>query len=139
MNIVAAVLQGALGGAFLIILFLVLVIGGLLLAVVFGRTLESGPDRSGARQGRSLLPGRALCVVGLALAVVGAFFVSVATDIVGMTLGAVGYALGARVFGVVVIILATATLFIGLLAGQGVIPGSYDEWVNGYPRPSSGQ
>jgi hypothetical protein len=52
-----------------------------------------------------------------------------------MLLGAVGYYLGARVFGVIVIVLSTVTLFIGLLAGQGAIPGSYEELLSGYiPR-----
>ena len=78
-------------------------------------------------------------MVGLGFAVVGAFFVSVATDIVGMILGMVGYVLGSRVFGVVVVIISTITLFVGILAGQGVIPGSYDEWVSGESRPTSGE
>jgi hypothetical protein len=75
----------------------------------------------------------------VSFAVVGAFFVEIATDILGMILGAVGYYLGSRVFGAVVIILSVVTLFIGLLAGQGVIPGSYDEIVDGYMQPSSGK
>ncbi|MDP8926791.1 MAG: hypothetical protein M3M97_07760 [Actinomycetota bacterium] len=139
MNIAVALLQAALGGALVVILFFVLLGGGLLLVVVFGGRASptEGADRRGL--GRSLFPARALCVVGVSIAVVGAFFVSVATDVLGMLLGAVGYYLGSRVFGVVVIILSVVTLFIGLLAGQGVLPGSYDEIVNGYMRPSSGK
>ena len=139
MSIAVALLQGALGGAFVVILFLVLLGGGLLLVVVFGGRVApaEGADRRGL--GRSLFPARALCVVGVSFAVVGAFFVEIAIDVLGMILGAVGYYLGSRVFGAVVIILSVVTLFIGLLAGQGVIPGSYDEIVNGYMQPSSGK
>lgn len=81
-----------------------------------------------------MLVGRVLCAAGVVFAVIGAFFVEVGTDIVGMVLGATGYYLGARSFGVVVIVLSTITFFVGLLAGQGVIPGSYDEAVNGLSR-----
>ncbi len=138
MNIAVALLQAALGGALVVILFFVLVIGGLLLVVVFGGRAAPTTDRGGRRPARGVVPGRMLCVVGLSFAVVGAFFVSLATDILGMILGMVGYALGSRVFGVVVIIISTITLFIGILAGQGVIPGSYDELVSGESRPTSG-
>lgn len=93
----------------------------------------------GERQGRSLFPARALCVVGLGFAVLGAFFVSVATSVLGMVLGMVGYFLGARVFGTVVIILSIVTLLIGLLVGPAAIPGSYDQPTNGITRPSSGE
>ncbi len=78
-------------------------------------------------------------MIGLGFAVVGAFFVSTATSVVGIVLGMVGYFLGARVFGTVVIILAIATLFIGLLIGPRAMPGSYDEPMNGATRPSSGR
>jgi hypothetical protein len=130
-----ALLQGLAGG-FLVLLFFALLGGGLLLAAVFGRAFgRRGPDRPVGRFGRGLLPGRILCSVGLALAVTGAIFVDIATDVVGMLLGATGYYLGARVFGTILIILSTATLFIGLLAGQGAIPGSYEELMSGYtPR-----
>jgi hypothetical protein len=126
----------ALGGALLIILFFVVIVGGMLMAAVLGRSFGGrGPDRPVGEPERSLVPARMLCAVGLGLAVVGAFFVSVGTNVVGIVLGAIGYYLGARVFGIVVIILATVTLFIGLLIGQGAIPGSYDQVMNGYfPR-----
>ena len=135
MSSTLALLQGLAGG-FLVVLFFVLLGGGLLLAGVLGRAFGSrGLDRPVGRFGRSLLPGRILCSVGLAFAVTGAFFVEVGTDVVGMLLGAVGYYLGARVFGVIVIVLSIITLFIGLLAGQGAIPGSYEELLHGYvPR-----
>jgi hypothetical protein len=126
----------ALGRAFLVVLFFVLIVGGMLLATIFGRTFGSrGADRPVEGPGRNLIPGRMLCSVGLGFAVLGAFFVSVATNVVGMILGAVGYYLGARVFGVVIIVLSIITLFIGLLIGPGAIPGSYDEVMNGFtPR-----
>ena len=135
MSSALALLQGLAGG-FLVVLFFVLLGGGLLLAGVLGRAFGTrGLDRPVGRLGRSLLPGRILCSVGLAFAVTGAFFVEVGTDVVGMLLGAVGYYLGARVFGVIVIVLSIVTLFIGLLAGQGAIPGSYEELLSGYiPR-----
>lgn len=135
MSLAVALLQGLAGG-FLVVLFFVLLGGGLLLAAVFGRAFgRRGPDSPVGRLGRSLLPGRILCSVGLALAVTGAFFVDVGTDVVGMLLGATGYYLGARVFGTILIILSIVTLFIGLLAGQGAIPGSYEELLSGYvPR-----
>ena len=94
---------------------------------------------AGGRQGRSLLPARILCGIGLGLAVVGAFFVSLATAVFGIILGMVGYFLGARVFGAVVVILSTAALFIGLLVGPAAVPGTYDEPMNGATRPSSGK
>lgn len=81
-----------------------------------------------------MLAGRILCAVGVASAVIGAFFVEVGTDIVGMILGATGYYLGARTFGIATMVLSTITFFVGLLAGQDVIPGSYDEVVNGLTR-----
>ncbi len=130
-----AFLQGVAGG-FLVVLLIVLVGGGLLLAAVFGRAAGGSPDDRpdiGARSG--VIPGRILCTIGLGAAVIGAFFVSVGTDVVGMLLGMAGYYFGARVFGVVVIVLSTITLFIGLLVGQDALPGSYDEIMNGFaPR-----
>ena len=122
MNIAVAFLQGLAGG-FLVVLFLVLVVGGLLLAAVLGRaSRREEPGRPGRRPGGSLLPARILCATGLGFAVVGAFSISVAIDVLGMILGAVGYYLGARVFGVVIIVLSTVALFIGLLTGAGTIP-----------------
>jgi hypothetical protein len=135
MSIAVAFLQ-AIGVPLLVVLFFVVIVGGVLIAAVFGRAAgERDPNRPVGEPRRSLFPARILCAVGLGFAVLGAFFVSVGTNVVGIVLGAVGYYLGARVFGVVVIVLSVATLFIGLLIGQGAIPGSYDEIMNGYtPR-----
>lgn len=132
----AAFVQGGIGGAFLIVLFFVVTVGGLLLAVVLDRAVGGRTaDHPGGGSGGKLLAGRILCATGLGLAVVGAFFVSVGTDILGMVLGATGYGLGTRIFGVVVIVLSTVTLFIGLVVGQDPMPGSYDEIMNGFSGP----
>lgn len=135
MSVTVALLQGGIGGALLIVLFFAVVGGGVLLAAVLGRASGGrGLVRPPGEPERSLLPARILCATGLGFAVIGAFFISVGTNIVGMILGVVGYYLGARVFGVVVIVLSTVTLFIGLLVGQGAIPGSYDEAVDGITK-----
>ena len=62
---------------------------------------------------------------------VGILFVSVATGAVGIILGVVGYALGARRFGSVAVVLCAAVMFLGLLVGQGAMPGSYDATLDG--------
>jgi hypothetical protein len=121
-SIAVAFLQGIAGGV-LVILFLVLIVGGLLLAAVLGRAFQrEEPGRPEGRPRSSIFPARMLCAIGLSLAVVGVLSVDVATDVLGMILGAVGYYLGARVFGVVIVVLSTVTLFIGLLIGEGTIP-----------------
>lgn len=79
--------------------------------------------------------GRALCAVALIFCVpVGVLFVSVAVGAVSIVLGIVGYALGARTLGPVAVVLCTIAMFLGLLVGQGVIPGSYDRAVDGWFR-----
>ena len=82
-------------------------------------------------KGLKVFWGRVLCVFGILLAVVGAYFVSVATEGVGIALGVAGYAFGARTLGITTIVLCVIGMFVGLLVGQGVIPGSYDEPVDG--------
>ena len=62
---------------------------------------------------------------------VGILFVAVATGAVGVILGMVGYALGARRPGFVAVVLCAAAMFLGLLVGQGAIPGSYDAALDG--------
>ena len=78
--------------------------------------------------------GRALCVFGLVLAVVGAYFVSVATEAVGIVLGVVAYYLGARTLASATILLCAAALFVGLLVGQGFVPGPYDGEADGVKK-----
>ena len=134
MSGVVALLQGIAGGI-LVVIFLAVVGGGVLLAAALGRASgESSMARPPGEPERSLLPARILCAIGLGFAVIGAFFISVGTNIVGMILGLVGYYMGARVFGVLVIVLSTVTLFIGLLIGPGAIPGTYDEAVEGLTK-----
>lgn len=134
MSIAIALLQGLAGGI-LVVIFLAVVGGGVVLATVLGRASEgSSAARPPGEPERSLLPARILCAIGLGFAVIGAFFISVGTNVVGMILGLVGYYMGARVFGVVVIVLSTITLFIGLLVAPGALPGSYDQEVNGVTK-----
>ena len=79
-----------------------------------------------------ILIGSVLSVIALIFCVpVGILFVSVATGAVGIVLGIVGYALGARRLGSVAVVLCTAALFLGLLVGQGALPGSYDAMLDG--------
>jgi hypothetical protein len=78
------------------------------------------------------LVGRTLSVIALVYCVpVGILFVSIATGAVGVILGVVGFALGARRLGSLAVVLCTAALLLGLLVGQGAIPGSYDAALNG--------
>lgn len=46
-------------------------------------------------------------------------------------LGVTGYALGSRTLGRLAAGLCTAAMFLGLLASQGAMPGSYDALVDG--------
>ena len=83
-----------------------------------------------------LTVGRLLSVFALVVCVpVGALFVSVATGAVGIVLGITGYVLGARTSGPLAVVLCTVTMFVGLLLGQGVLPGeAYDRLVDGWFR-----
>ena len=83
-----------------------------------------------------LTAGRLLSVFALAFCVpLGALFVSVATGAVGIVLGITGYLLGARMLGRLTVVLCTVAMFVGLLVGQGVIPGdAYDRVVDGWFR-----
>lgn len=75
---------------------------------------------------------RTLSVFALVFCVpVGILFVSVATGAVGIVLGVVGYALGARRLGRLAVVLCTVAMILGLLVGQGAIPGSYDVALDG--------
>ncbi len=83
----------------------------------------------------ALFWGRVLSLVALVFCVpVGVYFVSIGVEFAGIVLGVVGYALGARRLGALAIVLCTATMFLGLLMAQGVIPGSYDRVVDGLFR-----
>ncbi len=62
---------------------------------------------------------------------VGILFVSVATGAVGNIFGVASYTLGARTLGRLAVALCTAAMFLGLLVGQGAMPGSYDAALDG--------
>ena len=88
-------------------------------------------DNREAGSGKVLV-GRVLSAIALLFCVpVGVLFVSVATGAVGIVLGVVGYALGARRLGGVAVVLCTGAMFLGLLVGQGAMPGSYDAALDG--------
>lgn len=89
--------------------------------------MSSGINRSTGK----VFAGRLLCGAGIFLALIGAFFVSVALNILGMVLGMVGPTLGARRLGPATVVLALLTLVVGLLLGQGVLPGAYDRITDG--------
>ncbi len=136
MSIAVALLQGIAAGL-LIVIFLALLLGGLFAVTLSARAV--GGQGGSATRPSSLIPGRILCVIGLSLAVTGAFFVDMSSGIIGMMLGAMGYYLGARVLGVAIIVICMVTLSFGLVAGQGAIPGAYDEVMNGYSSPAPGR
>jgi hypothetical protein len=92
---------------------------------------EKNPDASWRLNLGRLLAGFSLvfCVP------VGVLFVSVATGGAGIVLGIAGYVLGARTSGLLAVVLCTVAMFVGLLVGQGVIPGeAYDRLVDGWFR-----
>ncbi len=85
----------------------------------------------GSATGKSYI-GLVLSAFALVFCVpVGILFVSVATGAVGIVLGVVGYSLGARRLGFVAVVLCAAAMFLGLLVGQGAMPGSYDATLDG--------
>ena len=105
-----------------------------------GRSLPSGARPEAERRERvkreqgsgKVLVGRVLSMIALIFCVpAGILFVSVAIGAVGLVLGIVGYTLGARRLGSVAVVLCTAAMFLGLLVGQGAIPGSYDVMLDG--------
>jgi hypothetical protein len=82
-----------------------------------------------------LLAGKISCLVGIILAIVGVlstlfgYGASIALEAMGVVCGILGYSLGSRRLGILTVILCVATLFFGVAAGQGLIPG-----VEGYGR-----
>jgi hypothetical protein len=88
------------------------------------------------RPSLGLNAGRMLSGIAIVFCVpLGALFVSIATGAVGVFLGIIGYALGARKLGALAIVMCTAAMFVGLLVGQGVIPGdAFDRAVDGWFR-----
>ncbi|ABG03638.1 hypothetical protein Rxyl_0668 [Rubrobacter xylanophilus DSM 9941] len=78
------------------------------------------------KTGGRLLAGRMLCVIGILIAPFGAYAISVVLDAVALILGTIGFALGARTLGAATVVLAVVAMFVGLLAGEGMVPGAYD-------------
>ena len=97
--------------------------------------MDAKPEKNPETPWR-LISGRLLAGFALVFCVpVGVLFVSVATGAVGIVLGIAGYALGARTSGLLAVVLCTMAMFVGLLIGQGVIPGdAYDRLVDGWFR-----
>lgn len=96
-----------------------------------GRTRDSpGNDRCRAESARAFF-ATVMCVLGLLLAlgvlistlVAGGSFGVVSAAAIGIALGVLGYFLGARRLATATIIVSVVTLFLGIAATQGVIPG----------------
>jgi hypothetical protein len=86
--------------------------------------------RGEGREGTAkLLLGRISCIVGLLFGGGGILFtlfgasINVSAGAVGAVLGILGYFLGAGRLGTVTIVVSIVTLFLGIAATQGVIPG----------------
>jgi hypothetical protein len=97
--------------------------------------MDAKPEKNPETSWR-LTSGRLLAGFSLVFCVpVGVLFVSVATGAVGIVLGIAGYALGASTLGRLAVVLCIMAMFVGLLVGQGVIPGdAYDRLVDGWFR-----
>ncbi len=119
---IAFLLQGALGGVFVIILAIVAIVAVVVLGGIFGGALQ---DRGGGQGGeagetetQNILPqGTILAAVGLGLAVIGAFSPSVALAILGMVMGAMSYFRGSRILGIAVSVLSLAAIFLAIWFG----------------------
>jgi hypothetical protein len=92
------------------------------------------PNETRPRLG--LNAGRLLSGIAIVFCVpLGALFVSIATGAVGLFLGIISYALEAGKLGALAVVMCTAAMFVGLLVGQGVIPGdAFDRTVDGWFR-----
>ena len=117
---IAFLLQGALGGALVLVLLFVGVVAVVVAAGVFGGAIGgrggAGGEDSSQTQG-IVPPGTILAGVGMGLAVIGAFYPSISFGFVGIFMGAMAYYRGARVLGIAVSLLSFATLFIGYFMG----------------------
>ena len=117
---IAFLLQGALGGALLVILLFVGVVAVVVAAGVFGGALggRGGTGGEDASQTQGIVPpGTIIAGVGMGLAVVGAFYPSLSFGFVGIALGAIAYYRGARVLGGVVSVLSFAAICVGYFMG----------------------
>jgi len=122
-SIGVALLQGALGGVFLIIVLIILVAGIVVAGAVFGGALSGGGSEQ--ESAPIIPPGTILAASGLALAVLGAFYASSGFNFLGIMLGALAYYRGARVLGGVVSVLSFATIFIGYTLSSGAYQFSF--------------
>ncbi len=116
-------LQGALGGVFLIIVLIILVASVVVAGAMFGGALSGGGSEQEAAP--IIPPGTILAASGLALAVLGAFYASTGFNFLGIMLGALAYYRGARVLGLVVSVLSFVTIFIGYLLSSGAYQFSF--------------
>ncbi len=116
---IALLLQGALGGALVIIVGFALIVTAVVAAGAFGGALggRGGAESGEAQTDRVVPPGTILAGVGMGLAVIGAFYPSLSFGFVGMALGAIAYYRGARILGGVVSVLSFIALFIGYFMG----------------------
>jgi hypothetical protein len=111
-----ALLQGALGGVFLLILFFAVTAGVVVIGAVTGGALS---DKEGEEStGPILPPGTLLAASALGLGVLGAFY-SLSLTFVGIMLGMMAYYRGARLLGGVVSALSFAAIFVGYYLGSG--------------------
>jgi hypothetical protein len=113
---IALLVQGALGGAFLVILVLILVAAVVLLAAVFGGTL-GGDSSNGETTAPLVPPGTIMAASGLGLACLEAYYGSIGFGFLGIILGGMAYYRGSRVLGIVASVLSFAAIFIGYYLG----------------------
>lgn len=116
---IAFLLQGALGGALLIIIAFVLVVGVVVLAGVFGGALggRGGAVGEEAQTDKIVPPGTIVAGVGIGLAVIGVYTPSLSFGFLGIAMGAVAYYRGARVLGGAASVLSLAAIFIAYFLG----------------------
>ena len=122
-SIGVALLQGALGGAFVVIVLAILVATAVVAGAVFGGALSGGGSQQEAAP--IIPPGTVLAASGLALAVLGAFYASSGFNFLGIALGALAYYRGARVLGGVASVLSFVTMFIGYSTASGAYQFSF--------------
>ena len=106
-----------------------------------GRPEDPASDERRVRSVRSFL-GLIVCVLGLLMAVGGILEVfvggaasasNISSGATGIVLGIVGYFLGARRLAVATVILCVLSIFFGLAASQGIIPG-FEGYDRGLPE-----
>ncbi len=117
---ITLLLQGALGGALILVLLFAGVVTVVVAAGVFGGAVggRGGAGGEDASQTPGIVPpGTILAGVGVGLAVIGAFSPSLGFGFVGMAVGAIAYYRGARILGGVASVLSFITLFVAYFMG----------------------